>query len=102
MGDGDLTTPSGGELSADRALHFLNEMVWNALIIGGPLMAATLLVGLVISILQVATQIQEITLSYVPKLLTAALVLLMLGGWMLGRLTQFATSLYQTLPTLVE
>lgn len=89
-------------MGADRGLYFLNEMIWSALIIGGPLMAATLIVGLVVSILQVATQIQEITLSYVPKLLTAALVLLVLGGWMLGRLTQFAATLYQTLPSLVE
>lgn len=89
-------------MGADRALYFLNEMVWSALIIGGPLMAATLLVGLVVSILQVATQIQEITLSYVPKLLAAALVLLLLGGWMLGRLTQFATTLYHTIPSLTE
>ena len=50
--------------------------------------------------LQVATQIQEITLSYVPKLLAAALVLLVLGGWMLGKLNQFAISLYNTIPSL--
>jgi flagellar biosynthetic protein FliQ len=45
-------------------------------------------------VLQVATQIREITLSYVPKLVTAAVLLLLLGGWMLGELTQFAISLY--------
>ncbi len=89
-------------MGADRALYYLNELVWSALIIGGPLMAATLVVGLVVSVLQVATQIQEITLSYVPKLLTAAVVLLLLGGWMLGRLTQFAITLYQSIPSLSQ
>jgi flagellar biosynthetic protein FliQ len=89
-------------LGADRALYYLNELVWSALIIAGPIMATTLIVGLVISVVQVATQIQEITLSYVPKLLATAVVLLLLGGWMLGRLTQFAVTLYQSIPTLVD
>jgi flagellar biosynthesis protein FliQ len=89
-------------LGADRALYFLNELVWSALIIAGPIMAATLIVGLIVSVVQVATQIQEITLSYVPKLLATAIVLLLLGGWMLGRLTQFAMTLYQSIPTLVD
>lgn len=89
-------------MGADRALFLLNELVWNALIIGAPIMATTLIVGLVISVVQVATQIQEITLSYVPKLLATAVVLLLLGGWMLGRLTQFATTLYQSIPQLVD
>lgn len=89
-------------MEADRALFFLNQLVWTALVISGPILLATLIVGLVISIFQVATQIQEITLSYVPKLLTAAIMLIVLGGWMLGRLTQFAVTLYQTIPTLNE
>lgn len=80
----------------------MNEMVWSALLIGAPIMLATLIVGLLVSVLQVATQIQEITLSYVPKLAAAAIILLLFGGWMLGRLTQFATSLYQSIPNLID
>jgi flagellar biosynthetic protein FliQ len=87
-------------LGADRALFFLHELVWKALLIGSPILLGTLVVGLLISVLQVATQIQEITLSYVPKLVTAAVLLILLGGWMLGELTQFAVSLYQSIPTL--
>ncbi|WP_135212654.1 flagellar biosynthetic protein FliQ [Vitreimonas flagellata] len=87
-------------MSADQALFFLHEMVWTALIVGAPLLGATMIVGLLISVVQVATQIQEITLSYVPKLLAAALILLVLGGWMLGKLNQFAISLYNTIPSL--
>jgi flagellar biosynthesis protein FliQ len=89
-------------VGADRALFLLKEMVWTALIVAGPLLAATLLVGLVISVLQVATQLQEITLSYVPKLLTAAIILIVLGGWMLGTLNQFALRLYLLIPSLGE
>lgn len=72
------------------------------MIVGAPILIATLIVGLVISVLQVATQIQEITLSYVPKLFVAALTLVLLGGWMLGRITQFATALYLSIPSLSE
>ena len=56
-------------MGADRALFFLHELVWNAVIIGAPILIGTLIVGLIVSILQVATQIQEITLSYVPVVL---------------------------------
>lgn len=89
-------------MGADRALFFLNELVWTALTIGAPILVGTMIVGLVVSVLQVATQIQEITLSYVPKLLAAAVLIIFMGGWMLGRLTLFATTLYQSIPTLTE
>lgn len=87
-------------LGPDRALTFLDQMLWGALIVAAPLLLATLVVGLVISIFQVATQIQEMTLSYVPKILVAALLLITLGPWMMGRMTDFARSLYLIIPTL--
>ncbi|MFT3727125.1 MAG: flagellar biosynthetic protein FliQ [Terricaulis sp.] len=90
------------EMSADRALFFLHQMMWTALLVAAPILLGTLIVGVIISILQVATQLQEITLSYVPKLLTAAILLLLFGGWMLGEITQFAASLYHALPTLAH
>ena len=75
-------------------------MLWNSLVVAGPILVATLLVGLAISIFQVTTQIQEMTLSYVPKILTSAFLLIAIGPWMMGRLTQFATALYLQIPTL--
>lgn len=87
-------------MGPDRALDFMNVMLWNAVIIAGPIMLSTLIVGLVISVFQVATQIQEITLSYVPKILTAVLLSIALGPWMTGKLTGFARELYLTIPSL--
>jgi flagellar biosynthetic protein FliQ len=87
-------------LGADRALSLLNEMLWASLLIAGPLLVATLLVGVLISVFQVTTQLQEITLSYVPKILVAAFLLIAIGPWMIGRVTQFATSLYLLIPSL--
>lgn len=91
-------SPAGAQVNSDRALSLLDDMLWNSLIVAGPILIATLLVGLLISIFQVTTQIQEITLSYVPKILTAALLLIAIGPWMMGRLTHYATALYLTIP----
>lgn len=68
--------------------------------VAGPVLVATLLVGLVVSAFQVTTQLQEITLSYVPKILVTALLLIAIGPWMLGQVTQFATSIYHLIPTI--
>lgn len=88
-------------MEADQALNLLNDMLWNCLVVGGPILLATMLVGLAISVLQVATQLQEVTLSYVPKLLTAALLLILLGPWMIARVSDFARSLFLAIPSLV-
>lgn len=87
-------------MGADRALSVLNSMLWVSLVIAGPVLVATLVVGLIISIFQVTTQIQEATLSYVPKILVVAFLLIAIGPWMVSRLTQFATALYQQIPAL--
>ena len=75
-------------------------MLWSAALVAGPVMLATLLVGLTISVFQVATQIQEITLSYVPKIVTAGTMLIILGPWMVAQLVGFATDLYLLIPQL--
>lgn len=87
-------------MQGDRALFLLNELAWTALLVSAPILIGTLIVGLAISVFQVATQIQEITLSYVPKIFTAAALLILFGPWMFGRLTQFALQLYQTIPAV--
>lgn len=87
-------------MSADRALNFINELLWSAIVVAGPVLIAILVVGLLVSIFQVATQIQEMTLSFVPKLIVTAFLLIALGPWMINVITQFATSLYLTIPSL--
>ncbi len=87
-------------MGEDRALGLINDMLWNSLIVAGPVLIATLAVGLLVSIFQVTTQLQEITLSYVPKILVASAVLIAIGPWMLARVTQFATSLYTLIPVM--
>lgn len=89
-------------MGGDRALSLLNDMLWNSLLVAGPVLIATLLIGLIVSVFQVTTQLQEVTLSYVPKILVAATMLIAIGPWMLGRVTSFAGALYELIPTLTH
>lgn len=90
----------GCKLGADEALQLVNQLLWNSLVVAAPVLGVALAVGLLISVLQVATQLQEMTLSYVPKLLAAALVLIALGPWMIHRITQFAIYTISMIPSL--
>lgn len=87
-------------MGPDQALGMLNQMLWNAAIISAPILGAILLVGLIISIFQVATQLQEMTLTFVPKLAVVTLLLIFLGSWMVGHLTQFAQTMMLSIPNL--
>ncbi len=97
-----LRVSKGGGVEADRALNLLNDMLWQALVVAAPILIATLAIGLVVSVFQVATQIQEATLSYVPKLLVAAGLTILLGPWMMTRVTDFARGLYLAIPMLAS
>lgn len=87
-------------MGADQALELMNQLLWNALLVAGPVLVAALGVGLAISVLQVATQLQEMTLSYVPKLFASVFVLMAMGPWMLHQITQFATATFTMIPEL--
>jgi flagellar biosynthesis protein FliQ len=87
-----------GDLGGDLALALTSDMVWTAILLSAPLIGITTLVGLAVSVLQVVTQIQEASLTFVPKLIAAAAVLLVLGGWMLTTLAQYASALIGNIP----
>lgn len=80
------------------------EIVAGALLISlklaGPVLVMTLVVGVVVSLLQTVTQIQEQTLTFVPKLIGVGLVLLLGGSWMLRELVAWVTELWNTIPSL--
>jgi flagellar biosynthesis protein FliQ len=88
-----------GDLGGDMALSMTSDMLWTAIKLAAPLIGITTLVGLLVSILQTVTQIQESSLTFVPKLITAAAVLLVLGGWMLSVLSEYATRLIANIPS---
>lgn len=87
-------------MTQDQAVGLMNQMLWQCMVIAGPVLAAILIVGLLISVIQATTQLQEMTLSYVPKMLVAGLLLILLGPWMIGQLTQFAIRSISLIPSL--
>ena len=69
---------------------------------GGPILIISLVVGLIISIFQATTQIQEQTLTFVPKLIAIILVLVLGGPWMLNKLVMLTNELFQSISTIVN
>ena len=63
-----------------------------------PLLLSALIVGLVVSVFQAVTQIQEMTLSFIPKILAMVVVIVVAGPWMLGQLTSYTRELYGSIP----
>jgi len=66
--------------------------------VAAPILLTALLVGFMISLFQAATQIQEQTLSFVPKMIAVAIALLVTGNWALGQLVSFTNQLFESLP----
>lgn len=72
------------------------------LILAGPVLLVSLLIGSLISLVQAATQINEATLTFIPKIVGIALVIALLGSWMLQQLLVFTSNLFSSLPNLVH
>jgi flagellar biosynthetic protein FliQ len=89
-------------LFEDAILSIANEAVMTVLLVSAPILGATLLIGLLISILQATTQVQEMTLVFVPKIIIALLMIVLLGPWMLNILTSFTYRLYASIPQLLS
>lgn len=71
------------------------------LLISAPLFAAALITGLLVSIFQAATQINEMTLSFVPKLIVVLVTLVVAGPWMITMMTDYIRRLFESIPTLI-
>ena len=84
----------------DLALKMMSDLFWTGLLLCLPLLGLVMLVGILISVLQVVTQVQEMSLTFVPKLFTAGAVMIMAGPWMLRKLTQFTFQLWSGIPSM--
>ncbi len=89
-------------MSPDMVISFGQKALEMALMLSAPVLLATFLVGLIISILQSATQIQEMTLSYIPKIIAAYITVLVLGAWMLNKLLDYTKDLIINMPTWLK
>lgn len=85
-------------MSSDVALNLMAQLLWGAVVICGPVLACTLLVGLAVSVLQVVTQVQDMSLTFIPKLIATVVALTLFGSWMLRKLLLLATNLIAGIP----
>ena len=88
-------------MGPDQVLELSTEALELALRVALPLLGVGLVVGLAVSIFQAVTQIQEQTLSFIPKILALAGVLIVGGPWMLNQMLSYTTELWSRIPSLV-
>ena len=88
-------------MGPETVLDIGRQALWLAVLLAGPMLGAALAVGLFIGVIQAATQVQEMTLSFIPKLLTLVVVLFVLGPWMLRIIVTFSQRLFMDIPGLV-
>ena len=87
-------------MSAEQVMEIMKEAMLVAFEIAGPLLIIRIAVGLLVAIFQAATQIHEQTLTFVPKLIVIALVLLALGSWMSKVMNEFVVELFAIMAAL--
>lgn len=85
----------------DIILGVANQAVWTVLMVSAPVLGAALITGLLISILQATTQIQEMTLVFVPKIVVVFLVVIIFGPWMLDIITTFTYDIFASIPQML-
>ena len=88
-------------MDAQQVFTFGQQSLYVLLMVSAPILLTVLAVGLVVSIFQAATQIHEATLSFVPKIIGAVVVLAVAGPWMLTTLVEYIQRTLQAIPTAV-
>jgi len=86
-------------MTVDQAAELTRNAVALVLLLGAPIMLMAIIVGLAISILQAVTQLQDQTLSFVPKIIAMALAGLALLPWMMHRMVEYATEIFNNIPS---
>lgn len=88
-------------MNQDTVTHLATRAMTLTLEVSAPFLLAGLAVGLLVSIIQAATQIQEPTLSFIPKIIATGAVIAIGGPWMLAQLVGYTAALFESIPTLV-
>lgn len=88
-------------MTPESVITILQRAMEVMVLLGGPMLLTILVIGLLVSIFQAATQINEATLSFIPKLLMAFFVVVVAGPWMLQIVTDYTIRLYQSIPQLI-
>jgi flagellar biosynthesis protein FliQ len=87
-------------MNQDTVVNLASQAMSLALKVAGPLLLVALVIGLLVSVFQAVTQIQEQSLSLIPKIAGVAVVIVVLGPWMLGQLVAYTTALFTSIPQM--
>ena len=87
-------------MSEEFIVHLFREAFYTALLVSAPVLLSSLVVGLLISVFQAATSVQEFTLTFVPKIVVVAIILVLMLPWMMDTMVSFTTNLFQQIPSL--
>jgi flagellar biosynthesis protein FliQ len=88
-------------MNQDTVISIATQAMMLALKIAGPVLLLGLIIGLLVSIFQAVTSIQEQSLSFIPKIIGVAVLIVVLGPWMLNQLVSYAQNLYLSIPSLL-
>jgi flagellar biosynthesis protein FliQ len=89
-------------MDQDTVVNLAQQAMTLVMKVGGPLLVTGLAIGLVVSVFQTITQIQEQSLTFIPKIVGVAAVIVVAGPWMLNQLLGYTETLYRAIPTLVS
>jgi flagellar biosynthetic protein FliQ len=89
-------------MTEDIVLSLGRDAIFTTVALSAPLLLAALVVGLIVSIFQAVTQINEATLTFIPKMLAIVVVLVVMAPWMTQMLTSYTTELFTSLPDYVR
>ena len=89
-------------MSVDIVVEIANRALFTIIKTAAPLLLVSMIVGLIISIFQTVTSIQEQTLTFVPKILSIFLTMMILGHWMLNNMTEFMTDLWSNMTMYIR
>ncbi len=89
-------------MNVGYVLDVSREVIWTIVKVSAPLLIISLIIGLIVSVLQTITSIQEQTLTFVPKFLAIMLILVLCGGWMLSTVAELFTELMAQIPTIIR
>lgn len=83
-------------------LSIIQQGIYTIIITSAPLLAVALIIGIIVSIFQATTQINEQTMVFVPKIVGVFLALILLGGWIMTNLTEFTKNVFESINTMIR
>jgi flagellar biosynthetic protein FliQ len=88
-------------VTEEFVIHLMRETFYTIMLISAPVLIVSMIIGLIISILQAATSIQEFTLTFVPKMVVVAVIIVITMPWMFDVMKSFTINLFQQIPALI-